>query len=170
VNGYAACPLAEQTILVTAEESYGVSPADAEGFLRALQERYALGIARPLRAELRRPPLWTWRLWRDSSALFLITAGLLGVLLLFGLYAFRLPALPSDLPLHFDASGFPDRIAPKTDLVALPAIGLLAWFFNLLGGIEVYRRVQRQGAYLLWGGALIIQVIAGLALLNIMRW
>jgi hypothetical protein len=34
----------------------------------------------------------------------------------------------------------------------------------------MYRRVQPQGAYLLWGGALVVQGIAGLALFNLMRW
>ena len=171
VNAYASRPLAEQIILVTPEESYGISPLDPDGFIAALQERYALGVARPLRAELQRPPLWTWRLWRDRSALLLIgRIGLVGVLVMFGVFCFRLPVLSSDLPLHFDVNGLPDRIAPKSGLIALPAIGLLAWVINLVAGVVVYRRVQRHGAYLLWAGAVVVQVIAGLALFNIMRW
>jgi hypothetical protein len=170
VNSYATRPLEEQLVLVTSEESYGISPANPEAFLGALQARYALGVARPLRAELQRPPLWTWRLWRDSSALFLIATGLLAVLLMFGIFCFRLPTLSSDLPLHFDIDGLPDRIVPKTGLVVLPTIGLVTWSVNLIAGIWIYRKVQRQGAYLLWGGAVIVQIIAGFALFNVMRW
>lgn len=170
VNSYAVRALDEQLILVTAGESYGISPADPQGFLQALQDRYALGVARPLKAELQRPPLWTWPLWRDKSALLLIGLGLVGVLVLFGVLCFRYPGLSADLPLHFDVNGLPDRIAPKSGLFALPIIGLLAWAFNLALGVWVYRREQTGGAYLLWGGALVVQGIAGLALFNLMRW
>lgn len=170
VNAYASRPLAEQIVLVTAGESYGLSPADPQAFLRALQERFALGPGRILQAELRRPPVWTWPLWRDRGALFLIGAGLFGVLVMFGALCFRYPSLSSDLPLHFDINGLPDRIAPKSGLFALPLIGLLTWFFNTAAGAWLYGRVQRGAAYLLWGGALAVQGIAGLALLNLMRW
>jgi hypothetical protein len=170
VNSYATRPLDRQLVLVTAAESYGLSPADPKGFVSALQERYALGVARPLQTALRRPPVWTWPLWRDRVALFLIGAGLLGVLLIFGALCFRYPALSSDLPLHFDASGIPDRIVPKSGLFVLPMIGLIAWSFNLVAGIWLYRRVQQGAAYLLWGGAVIVQMVAGLGLFNLMRW
>jgi hypothetical protein len=170
VNAYATRPLAEQILLTTAQESYAITPADPAAFLEALQERYALGPGRVVNAELERPPMWTWQLWRDHLALFLIGAGLFGVLLMFGVFCFRLPGLSADLPLHFDINGLPDRIAPKISLIALPAIGLLAWFINLIAGIWIYRRMQRQGAYLLWGGALVVQVFAAVALFNIMRW
>lgn len=170
VNSYATRPLAEQLLLVTADESYGVSPANPQAFLEALQARYALGVARPLNAELVRPPLWTWPLWRDRTALALIGIGLLGVLVMFGALCFRYPLLSSDLPLHFDASGMPDRIVPKSGLFILPIIGLIAWGFNTIAGIWLYRRVQQGAAYLLWGGALAVQAVAGLALFNLMRW
>jgi hypothetical protein len=170
VNAYATRPVAEQIWLITAQECYAITPEDSDGFIEALQERYALGPGRALSAELQRPPLWTWRLWRDYVALFLIAAGLFGVILMFGVYCFRLPSLSADLPLHFDINGLPDRIAPKASLIALPAIGLLAWFINLTAGIWIYRRLQRHGAYLLWGGAVAVQVLAAAALFNIMRW
>jgi Domain of unknown function (DUF1648)/Bacterial PH domain len=170
VNSYAARPLDKQLILVTPGDNYGVSPADPDGFLNALQERHGLGVARPLQAELRRPPAWTWPLWRDRMALALIGAGLLGLLLMFGALCFRFPVLSSDLPLHFDVNGIPDRIVPKSGLFVLPLIGLIAWVFNLVVGIWLYRRVQQGAAYLLWGGAVVVQLVAGLALFNLMRW
>jgi Domain of unknown function (DUF1648)/Bacterial PH domain len=169
VSSYATRPLSEQVILVTDGESYGLSPADPAKFLAAIQSRYALGVARPLRPELQRPPLWTWRLWRDRVAQVLIVAGLAGVLLMFGILAFRYPSLPADVPLHFDVNGIPDRIAAKSGLFALPFIGMLVWLVNLVSGIWLYRRYQLGAAYLLWGGALIVQAIAALALLNLIR-
>lgn len=170
VNAYATRPLAEQIILVTDEESFGLSPIDAPGLMQALQQRHALGPARLASMELRRPPVWTWALWRDRGALFLMAAGLLGVLVMFGVLCFRFPYLSSDLPLHFDVTGRPDRIAEKSGLFALPLIGLVTWLFNTAAGIWLYRHVQRGAAYLLWGGALVVQAVAALALFNLMRW
>ncbi len=169
VNSYATRPLSEQIILVTDHESYGLSPADPEQFLAALQARYALGPARPLALELRRPPLWTWGLWRDRSAQVLILAGLMLVLAMFGALTFRFPELPPDVPLHFDVRGIPDRIAAKSGLFALPIIGLIAWLANLVIGIVLYRRAQPGAAYLLWGSVVVVSAVAGLALLSLMR-
>ncbi len=170
VRMYATRPLPEQVLLVTPDGSYGLSPANPQAFIDALQERYQLGIARWVPEEVQRPPLWTWELWRDWRALALIGAGLLGVLSMAGALCFRFPVLSSDLPMHFDVTGMPDRIAPKSGLLMLPVIGFLTWIVNLALGVWVYRRGQRQGAYLLWAGAVVVQIIIGLALFNLMRW
>jgi hypothetical protein len=170
VNAYGTRPLSEQIVLVTPGENYSLSPADPQRFLASLQDRFALGQNRILEAELKRPPVWTWPLWRDRAALFLMAAGLLGVLIMFAALAFRYPGLSSDLPMHFDVAGLPDRIAPKSELFMLPVIGLVVWVLNTGMGVWLYRHVQRGGAYLLWFGALAVQGIAGLALFNLMRW
>lgn len=170
VNAYGTRPLPEQILLVTPGEAYALSPANPEGFVQALQERFALGVNRVREPELQRPPLWTWPLWRDRVALFLIGAGLFGMLVMFGALSFRYPGLSADLPLHFDVTGLPDRIAPKSELFTLPMIGLAVWLLNTAAGVWLYRRVQRTTAYLLWFGALAVQGIAGLALFNLMRW
>lgn len=170
INAYGTKPLREQIVLVTPHENYGVSPADPKRFLEALQDRFALGPSRALAPELQRPPVWTWPLWRDRAALFLMGAGLVGLLIMFAALTFRYPDLSPDLPMHFDVAGLPDRISPKSELFTLPVIGLVVWVFNTAVGVWLYRHVQRGGAYLLWFGALAVQGIAGLALFNLMRW
>jgi hypothetical protein len=170
INSYSTLPIEEQVILVTDGESYSVSPEDRAGFLKALQQRYGLGVARSVPSQLKRPPLWTWPLWRDRTALSLILLGMLGVLVMFGALTFRFPNLSDYLPLHFDVNGLPDRIAAKSELFLLPIIGLIVWLFNTGSGVFLYRHVQRGSAYLMWLGALAVQGIAGLALFNLMRW
>ena len=160
---YATRPPAEQLLLVTPRMVYGISPADQERFLEALQERHLMGPARTLPTEPTWPRLWRWRFWQDRVGQGLLLAGLLLCLALFGFLAFRFPALPESVPLHFDAAGQPDRIGPRQGLFLLPLIGLLAWGINAVWGGVIYRR-QRLAAYLLWGGAIAVQVIAGLAL------
>jgi len=160
---YATRPPSEQLLLVTPGAVYGISPAEPERFLEALQERHLLGPARTLPAEPIWPRLWQWPFWRDRVGQGLLLLGFLLDLTLFGWLCFRFPALPDRLPLHFNAAGQPDRVGPRQGLFLLPLIGLLAWGVNAIWGGVIYRR-QRLGAYLLWGGAVAVQIIAALAL------
>jgi hypothetical protein len=157
----------EQMLLVTAEATYGITPAQAERFLKVLQERHLLGPTRTLPSEPRWPSLWGWRFWRDRLALGLLLAGLVLALALFGFLAFRFPSLPAEVVLHFGAAGEPDRVGPRQGLFLLPLIALLTWVINASWGGAVYRR-QRLAAYLLWGGTIGVQIIAGLALGSLM--
>ena len=164
---YATRPAAEQLLLVTPEMVYGISPAEPESFLEALQERHLLGPARTLPTEPVWPRLWQWRFWQDRVGQGLLLAGLLLSLALFGFLAFRFLALPEQVVLHFNAAGQPDRVGARQRLFLLPLIGLLAWGINGVWGGVIYRR-QRLAAYLLWGGAVAVQIIAGLALWSLM--
>lgn len=160
---YATRPPPEQLLLVTSEAVYGISPAEPERFLEVLQERHRLGPARILSPEPIWPSLWRWRFWQDRVGQGMLLAGLILNLAVFGLLCFRFPTLPERVVLHFNAAGQPDRIGPRQGLLLLPLIGLLAWGVNTIWGGVIYRR-QRPGAYLLWGGAVVVQIIAGLAL------
>jgi len=161
-------PPAQQLLLVTPGKVYGISPAEPERFLEALQERNLLGPAHILPAEPRWPSLWSWGFWRDRLGQALLLSGVALVLALFGFLAFRFPSLPPEIPLHFDALGRPDRVGPRQGLFLLPLIGLLAWTINTAWGGLIYRR-QRLAAYLLWGGTIAVQIIAGLALASLIR-
>jgi hypothetical protein len=161
-------PPAQQLLLVTPDKVFGISPAEPERFLEALQERNLLGPAHTLPSEPRWPPLWGWHFWQDRLGLGLLLAALALVLALFGVLAFRFPSLPAEIPLHFDALGRPDRVGPRQGLFLLPLIGLLAWTINTIWGGVVYRH-QKLAAYLLWGGAIAVQIIAGLALGSLIR-
>ena len=75
--------------------------------------------------------------------------------------------LPEEVVLHFNSAQEPDRVGPRQGLFLLPLIGLLAWGINTVWGGVIYHR-QRLAAYLLWGGAIAVQIIAGLALGSLM--
>ncbi|RME83758.1 MAG: DUF1648 domain-containing protein, partial [Caldilineae bacterium] len=78
------------------------------------------------------------------------------------------PALPPDIPIHFDARGLPDRISPRRALFFLPSITLLIGFFNTLVGYAFYER-WRPAAYMLWGGALVLQGVGLLVLRSLLH-
>ncbi len=167
-------PAAEQIVLLTEQHDkertltvgYALSPSDPEGFIAAIQQRYELGPNR-LRAFGRQAPaVWQWDIWRDRIGLGILGATLLLNLALFGYLSLRYPGLPASLPLHFDASGQPDRFGAPSALFVLPLLALGAMALNGLWGALLYAR-QRSGAYLLWAGALVIQLLAGFALVNL---
>ncbi len=74
--------------------------------------------------------------------------------------------LPDPLPLHFDATGLPDRIESKSGILILPVIGLIVFVSNGLLGVLVHRR-ERAATLLLAAGALVVQVLMWLAVINI---
>jgi uncharacterized membrane protein len=92
-----------------------------------------------------------------------------------GLFAYLLlefnrvpPTLPPLVPLHFDASGEPDRIEPRSALFSLPQIGLIVIIGNLVLGALMYRR-EPLAAYLLAGTGIVIQLLLWLAAIQIVR-
>jgi len=160
-------PPSEQLVLVTPTGLVGISPADPDGLLEVLQSRHRLGSARTLDSSPSWPLLWQWRFWGDSLAQGLLLGGLVLCLVVFGILAFRFPGLPGEVTLHFNAAGLADRVGPKQSLFVVPLIGLLSWLVNMVWGGFLYRR-QPQASYLLWGGAALVQILAGMALRSLL--
>jgi len=145
---YATEPVAGQLLVVTPTVAYGISPADADGFLDAFDIRQNMGPIQLLSYERRQPRFLSWPLWRDRLAYLLLALGLGANLILFGYHCWRYPALG------------------RADVFRLPAIGLAALMVNSSLGILIHGR-QRVGAYLLWGGAIAVQLLSWLATLDI---
>lgn len=111
--------------------------------------------------------LTTWEcLQRDYAVLALMALTVLANLALLAFLLVQFDTLPDPLPLHFDATGLPDRIESKTGILALPAIGLLVFGLNVALGLVVYRR-ERAASVLLAGGALFVQILMWLATMNV---
>ena len=77
------------------------------------------------------------------------------------------PSLPDVMTVRYTADGLPEQIREKTTLFLLPVIGLLAWLINGVWGLIMSARNQQSGAYLLWGGAIIVQICSFLALVSL---
>ncbi|HSN75582.1 MAG TPA: PH domain-containing protein [Anaerolineae bacterium] len=160
VYSVASQPLADQLLLHTDIRVYGISPADAEGFLAALQQQHQLGPTH-LAAHQRQWPRWMrFPLWQDRFLLILLLAGFLGALLLLGIAMSRFTSLPFALPQW-------DNLDRRM-IFLFPIFGLSVWLINGVWGLLVYER-QRVAAGLLWGGALAAQAAALVALLSVTR-
>jgi len=165
---YATVSPQEQVFIITEGLAYGLSPEEPEGFMRTLQTRLEMGPTQQVEMSSHGPAFLQWDFWRDRLGLGLLGTALTAVLALFGLLCARFPALPRLLPLHFDAAGHPDRLGPQGQVFFVPLIGLIVLLANGGLGGWLYRR-ERLAAYLLWGGAVLVEVLlwaAGLGILG----
>jgi hypothetical protein len=155
---YATARPRGQIFVVTPGLAYGISPADPEDFLQSLRRRLEMGPTQVVEQSSRRPRVLEWPIWRDTPGLALLGVSLLSLLVLTGAMFLVFPALPSSVPLHFAASGQPDRFAPRAYVFAIPVIGLVVLVANTFLGWALSSR-ERLAGYLAWAGALFVQVL-----------
>jgi len=164
---YGTVPPRQQIYVVTPGLTYGVSPADHEEFLESLHKRLEMGPTQIVEQSSKRPGVLNWAIWQDGLGLTLLAAGLLAILALIGLLCHQFPTLPLLVPIHFDAAGNPDRLVPRGQSFIIPLIGLLTLLVNgTLGGLAYPR--ERVASYLLWGGAVLVQVLVWTAAVGIL--
>jgi hypothetical protein len=99
---------------------------------------------------------WTalFDIWLPASVL----VGTLLVLLVLSAIVIRFEVLPDQMPLHFDASGQPNLIGPKFDLLRLPFLGLVVLVLNVGLGVVAHPR-EPLLARLLWVSAAAVQLV-----------
>jgi hypothetical protein len=154
-------------LLDTPTATYALSLADPPAMIAAIQERYAMGPSQVLEAtRLRSRRIERW-LPQDRLGHWLLVGGLLGVLILFGVLMISFPNLPEVLTVRYNSAGSPAEVREKGALYRLPIIGLLAWGANGAFGLLLLARRQPLAAYMLWAGAIVVQVFSLLALVSL---
>lgn len=159
--------LDEQLLIVTTNHVVAISPSQPEAFLAAYLSRTELGPNRILDSGTEHAQVLSWPLWRDQTAWLLVGAALIINLALFGFLCARFANLDLQLPLHFNRQGMVDRIGTRSELFALPIIGLIVLGTNTVLGLGLYKW-ERAGSYLLWGGAAAAQALFWLATISIL--
>ena len=158
----ATASLSQQVFVVTDLAAYAVSPVDRDGFVEALKARRAMGPTQDVLQESIRPAFFDWPLWSDRLVRGLALGAGAMCAALFAFVCFKYPELPARIPLHFDAAGLADRFSGPSSAFILPLIGLLALGINSAAAVPAYAR-ERMPAYLLWGGALLVQLLVWVA-------
>jgi len=164
---YATQPPQQQVFIVTPGLVYGISPAQQVAFLESLTKRLEMGPTQAMEQSSRRPPILDWTIWRDPLGLSLLGAATAGLVLLLGVLTVRYPTLPMLIPLHFGASGSPDRLGPRVAIFLVPMIGLLTLLTNGALGALSYRH-NRLVSYMLWGSSVLVQVLIWTATFGIL--
>jgi hypothetical protein len=163
---YAAGPPRSQAIVVTPSLAYGISVDDMESLIEVLDTAQELGPSAEVEQRSSQAPYVGWDIWHDRLAQGALLAGIALNLALFGLLLLRYPALPDAIPMHWDATGAVDRIALREEAFALPVFGLITLLANDGLGAVFYRR-QRVASYMLWSGAVLVELLFFLALWQI---
>jgi hypothetical protein len=164
---FATRPLDECVLIETHDALYALSPADPQAMIAAVQERYAMGPSQMLAPARLRATRLDRVLPADRLGQWLLVGGLLGVLILFGVVMISFPNLPEVLTVRYNSAGLPEEIGEKGALYRLPIIGLLAWSINGAGGLFLMSQRQPMAAYMLWSGALVVQLFSLLALVSL---
>ena len=160
-------PPAQSLLIDTADATYVLSPLDAPGMIAAIQERHAMGPSQVLEPARLRAGRIDRLLPQSRLGVWLLAGGLLGVLVLFGVLMISFPNLPDVLTVRYNSAGLPEEIREKGALYRLPIIGLLAWGVNGVVVLILLSRRQPTAAYMLWAGALVVQIFSLLALVSL---
>ena len=160
-------PAAECLLLDAGSAVFAVSPAGQQAFLDAVQERVRMGPVTNAQLTLTRRLDMQRILKTDRLGLAMLAVGLVGCVLLVGALMVRYPGLSDVMTVRYSADGVPEQVRDKAALFLLPFIGLLAWAVNGVWGLIMAARNQQTGAYLLWGGAIIVQICSFFALVSL---
>ena len=150
-------PLERQLILVTADTCYAISPTDRRGFLERYALHKALGALNQLPHRLEPIGVASWSIWRDRTFWLAMALGFALATSLAALATVRYGTLPAIVPLHWNAQGQADRLAPRSEVFAIPAIGAAVLLVNLGLALALHQR-ERIAAQLLAWGSIAVQV------------
>lgn len=164
---YATEPLDQQIFIATPGLIYAISPTDQQAFLESLQKRLQMGPTQVMEQSSKRPSILDWAIWQDWLGLALLGIGTVLLVSLLGMLSFRFPELPSLIPLHFEASGSPDRLGRRIEIFLVPLIGLLSLLTNGVLGSIFYRH-DRVASYMLWGGSILVQALVWTAAFGVL--
>jgi hypothetical protein len=150
-------PIQRQLLLVTDQATYAISPRDRHRFVQGYEMRRNLGAIESLPHDLTPVSVARWSVWNDRSFWIGLAIALLLNVALATVVASRYEALPSIIPLHWNAAGQSDRLAPKSGLFVIPAIGTGVLIANAISGVLLHIR-ERFGAQLLIWASVGIQI------------
>jgi hypothetical protein len=148
-----------------------VSARDLQGFRAALIEHVERspdpGADPSARLVQQAPPSRApWTAVADPWLPVCVALGTLVLLLILAVIVSRFDALPDYVPLRFDAGGRSSFIAPKSDLLRLPLLGLACLVVDWGIGIWVHAR-ETALARLLWLGGAIVQLVLFVGVLRL---
>jgi len=126
--------LTQSLLVVTANQSYVISPRQPDAFLKAWHARQELGPTQQWTSQVRREWPFNSPLLADSLTWWLVGIAALLWLALLGYIALSYPDLPPSVPISFNSLGRADRIADKAALFTLPTAGVIVWLVNAFLG------------------------------------
>ncbi len=107
---------------------------------------------------------------RDVLSVVLLIATTLVLVSMVVWFNSNYAGFPDLMPLHFDAQGVPDRIGERGELSVLLTIAVVVYSVNMISGLALRLLARMSFApYLLWSGALLVELLLWYALWNVTR-
>ncbi len=143
---------AEMLYLVTAHETYGISPMDQQGLITALQHALATPELPHRRQEVLREGIAAWPVWTDRTALLVALAGLILALATVAVVFTAYTGIPDRTVVPFPEG---DRVTGKRALAGIPLVAAMIIALNTLTGIAMHHRLRPVAYLLLLGGVFV---------------
>lgn len=158
---YSAHQVPEDVLYVmTSEQTYALSLDHHSEFAREILRRQELGPTVTLEHHVRRSDLGLLTLWEDSLGLMIAGMAVATGALTWLHLAIRYKSLPAMISLHLPASDtlLSGSFVERSELIELSQIATTILLAGLLLGVLVHR-YERMAGYLVFGGAVVVQVI-----------
>jgi hypothetical protein len=109
-----------------------------------------------------------WTAVRDAWLPACLVVSLVLLLIGLAIAALAYGGLPDQIAMRFDAAGRPTQVGPRSDLLHLPLIGLVALVLNGVVGVWFHAR-EPLLARLLWVGAAVLQAVLLVAIVRLLQ-
>ncbi|NWF80692.1 MAG: hypothetical protein HXY37_11670 [Chloroflexi bacterium] len=167
IHAFSTVPLAQALVVHMPDDSYAISPRDADAFVQDLEQRRRIGAVQQLTPGVEAGRIFAYAFWSDP----LVRNGLAGAvllnLLLLGLLMTLFPGLPPLVELRTDAVGATAALAPRHQILFLPLAGAAVTLLNVGLGLWLYQR-EPVGVRMLQLASALIQVLFIIAALSIL--
>jgi len=165
---FTTLPLARSLVLHTDNDSYAISPQDADAFVQELEQRRRIGPIQQLSQGVEVGRTFFYAFWDDRVVRRALLATLLLNLALLGWLMTIYPGLPATLDLRTDAVGEVALLRPRHQVLFLPLAAAVVALLNTGLGLTVYGR-EPAGARLLQVASAVAQILFAVAILTIVR-
>jgi hypothetical protein len=156
-------------IISAGDGYYAISPARPSTFIDTYHQLTELGSLAPIAVQSIRPSLILSEVTENK---FLMAIHLCGIILCITLLIWVLSIIPRRdvISMGFSPAGIPREELGSIRLILFPIINTTAYLANLIMGLFLYRSPgNRDYAYILWIGSLIIGIIFHLGMFIILN-
>lgn len=168
VHRFSTQPLSRSLVVHTSEDSYAISPQDADAFVQELEQRRRLGAIQQLSQGVEVGRTFFYAFWDDRVVRRALLFTLLLNLALLGWLMTIYPALPALLDMRTDQIGEAAIFRPRHQVLFLPLAGAVVALLNIGLGLSLYGR-EPAGARLLQVASIVTQILFAVAALTIVR-
>jgi hypothetical protein len=171
VEFFSTGPLERQLVIKTAGGGYAISPQNPNRFIDHFASLRGTGAWEEVETLEVGPVVRHGGLLFDRLAHWLVAAGGTLNLAIMLLLTARLNTLPYRLPFRFSPAGEVLLVGSPRQLLVVAGVGTALWAINGVLGAVLYRWLgERMAAYLLWGGAVVLQLLLAGALWSLARF